>query len=70
MSEPVSEFVSPPEHLGRVRRDAQQLAETLMAAADAGVSNALILPQLVLIFRQVFGEMPTGFQVPGMEPSP
>lgn len=58
--------LTPAEHLERVRRDTTALAETLREASDAGVSHALILPQLVLVFRQAFGEMPAGFTIPGM----
>ena len=54
------------EHLDAVKRDATALAETLRDAADAGVSHALILPQLVLVFREAFGEMPAGFTLPGL----
>jgi hypothetical protein len=41
-----------------IRREAASLAETLRNASDAGVSHALILPQLILVFREAFGEMP------------
>lgn len=58
--------LTPQQHLEQVRRDATALAETLRDASDAGVSHALILPQLVLVFRQAFGEMPAGFTIPGM----
>jgi hypothetical protein len=49
-----------------VKEDAKRLAETLRDASDAGVSHALILPQLMLVFREAFGAMPPGFQLPGM----
>lgn len=55
------------EWIDEVRDDATRLAGTLKAASDAGVSHALILPQLVLVFREVFGEMPAGFTLPGMQ---
>jgi hypothetical protein len=58
--------LTPQQHLEAVNRDATRLAETLVAANDAGVSHALILPQLVLVFRTAFGEMPAGFTIPGM----
>lgn len=58
--------LSPQEHLAAVRRDATVLANTLRDASDAGLSHAVILPQLVLVFRQAFGEMPAGFTIPGM----
>lgn len=54
------------EHLDAVKRDTDRLAATLREAADAGVSHALILPQLVLAFREAFGEMPAGFSIPGV----
>lgn len=54
------------KYIEHVKHDATKLAETLRMASDAGVSNALILPQLVLVFREVFGEMPAGFTLPGM----
>lgn len=53
-------------HLALVEERAKLLAETLREAADAGVSHALILPRLVLVFREAFGEMPPG--IPGLEP--
>lgn len=52
------------DHVERVKSDARQLAESLLRANDAGVSHALILPQLMLVFREVFGEMPAGFTLP------
>lgn len=52
--------------IARVRGDTTRLAETLKEASDAGVSHALILPQLVLVFRESFGEMPQGFTLPGV----
>jgi len=54
------------EHLDRIRTDTARLSQTLKDASDAGVSPALILPQLVLVFREAFGEMPPGFTLPGM----
>ena len=54
------------EWLDKVKDDATQLASTLRDASDAGVSHALVLPQLVLVFREVFGEMPAGLSIPGM----
>lgn len=58
--------LTPQEHLDAVKRDAATLAVTLRDASDAGVSHALILPQLVLVFREAFGEMPAGFSLPGV----
>lgn len=54
------------DRVERVKRAAEVLAGELRDATDAGVSHAVILPQLVLVFRQVFGEMPAGFTIPGM----
>lgn len=54
------------EHLDAVKRDTERLCVTLREAQDAGVSHALILPQLVLAFRESFGEMPPGFAIPGL----
>jgi hypothetical protein len=62
----VNAVLTPQQHLDAVKRDAAALAETLRDASDAGVSHALILPQLVLVFREAFGEMPPGFTLPGM----
>lgn len=45
-------------YIEQVRSQAAELAETLRDAVEAGVSHALILPQLVLVFRDAFGEMP------------
>jgi len=69
MSEPetqVAEGKTAGDYIEEVKRDATRLANTLREASDAGVSHALILPQLVLVFREVFGEMPAGFTIPGM----
>lgn len=54
------------EWLEQVKTDTAKLATTLQAASEAGVSHALILPQLLLVFREAFGEMPPGFTLPGM----
>jgi hypothetical protein len=56
-------------YIERVKADATALAETLREASDAGVPTALILPQLVLVFRTSFGEMPAGFTIPGLAAS-
>lgn len=58
------------EHVAAIRATATQLAEQLRGATDAGVSHAVILPQLVLVFREVFGEMPAGLSIPGMPQIP
>jgi hypothetical protein len=53
--------MTPDEHLAQVKADADRLAATLVAASDAGVSQALLIPQLVLAFREAFGsEIPPG----------
>jgi hypothetical protein len=57
------------EWLALVDTRATELAGALRDASDAGVSHALILPRLMLVFRQVFGEPPAGFVLPGMPPS-
>lgn len=49
-----------------IRAKATDLAEALRLATDRGVSHAIVLPQLVLVFRQVFGEMPAGMQMPDL----
>lgn len=61
--------MSADEYLERVKRDASTLAVTLREASDAGVSHALILPQLMLVFREAFGELPAGMSFPGMPPT-
>lgn len=50
--------LTPQEHLELVKESANELATRLRAASDAGVSPALILPQLMLIFRSSFGAPP------------
>jgi hypothetical protein len=45
------------EHVQRVRERAQQLIEALNQAADAGVSQATLLPELVAVFQEA-GMMP------------
>lgn len=55
---------TPAELVADVERDARTLAESLKAANEAGVSPALILPRLVLVFREA-GMMPEGFTLPG-----
>lgn len=61
MSEPADRLLTPEiqaEYVERVRREGAAFAELLRDASDAGVSHMIILPQLVLVFRQAFGEMP------------
>lgn len=62
--------MTPQEHLDLVKRNATQLAESLRDASDAGVSHALILPQLIIVFREAFGEMPPNLaaQLAGLTP--
>lgn len=62
----IARELTPAEHLQAVKRNADVLAASLVAASDAGVSQAVILPQLMLAFRQAFGEMPAGFKFPGV----
>lgn len=50
--------MTPEERLNDVKVKAEALAVALRDASDAGVSHALVLPQLVLVFREAFGEMP------------
>lgn len=45
-------------HLDDVKAKASALAVALRDASDAGVPHGLVLPQLVLVFREAFGEMP------------
>ena len=58
--------LSQAERIARIRAHAQQLAGELRDATDAGVSHAIILPQLMLVFREVFGELPAGMAIPGL----
>lgn len=62
MAPPVE--LSPAEHVDRIDGAARELAGYLRTATDEGVSPALILPRLVLVFREVFGSMPP--EVAGM----
>lgn len=62
MAEPVPAPLTQQQHLEKIRADCGALATTLQEASDAGISHALILPQLVLVFRRAFGEMPAGLQ--------
>ncbi len=54
------------EWLAAIEEHTLALATLLRDASDAGVSHALVLPRLVLVFRQSFGEPPAGFVVPGL----
>lgn len=42
----------------------EDFARRLTAAQDAGVSNAVLLPRMMLAFRRAFGEPPPGFSLP------
>jgi hypothetical protein len=66
MSDPMLTPAIQQEFLERVKADAATLAVSLREATDAGVKPMLIMPQLVLVFREAFGEMPPGFAMPGM----
>lgn len=50
--------MTPAEHVANVRAKADDLADALVAATNDGVSHPLILPQLVLAFREKFGGEP------------
>lgn len=39
------------EHVGLVREKAEQLSAALVAATEAGVSPALIMPELMAVFK-------------------
>lgn len=54
------------EHVDKIRFYGERLAGALTDATEAGVSQALILPQLVLIFRTNFGAIPPGISIPGV----
>jgi len=53
--------------LNRIDTQARELAITLRDASDAGVPHALVLPRLMLVFRETFGAMPEGFSIPGVQ---
>lgn len=48
------------QHIERIKAMAHALADALRDASDAGVSHAVIVPQLVVVFKQSFGEPPPG----------
>lgn len=54
----MSEPLSAAEHVEAVKAHGQVFFAALRDASDAGVSHAILLPQLVLVYRQVFGSMP------------
>lgn len=54
------------EHLQRIDTAAAELAAALKDALDADVGQALVLPRLMLAFRQSFGDLPAGIVLPGM----
>ena len=53
-------------HLARVKEQADMFAVTLRDAADAGVPQAVIIPQLMLAFQAAFGKLPAGLTIPGL----
>ncbi len=52
------------EHIARLRDDVAAFALHLTEAQAAGVSHALIIPQLMVAFRESFGELPAGTVLP------
>lgn len=62
-AEPV---VSDEERVRELEELVAHFAERLTAAQEAGVSQALLLPRLMLAFRQSFGEPPAGFALPAL----
>ena len=42
-------------HIAAIRGRAAELASALKAAHEAGVPPGIVIPQLVLVFREVFG---------------
>jgi len=57
--------LAPEERVARLEELVGEFARELTAAQDAGVSHAILLPRLMLAFRQHFGEPPPGFALPG-----
>jgi hypothetical protein len=49
--------VSEAAHLAAVKRDAQTLAASLLAANEAGVAPALVVPTLIGVFREAWGPL-------------
>ena len=55
----MSEGMTEEGHVEAVTGAAQQLAERLQEATEAGVSKAVLLPALITVFREA-GMMPAG----------
>lgn len=53
------------EHVEACRDSAQQLADDLKAAGDAGVPPIMLIPTLIGVFREA-GMMPEGFTIPNL----
>ena len=51
--------MTPEAHIAAIREAAQHLAEAITAATAADVSQALILPELLAVFRES-GLVPDG----------
>lgn len=51
------------EHVAQVVADAERLGESLTAAVDAGVSQAILLPQLIAVMRR-YNLLPAGMRLP------
>lgn len=49
----------PIDHIETIKAKARDLADALVAAKTAGVSEALILPELITVFRDA-GVIPDG----------
>jgi len=49
--------VTAEEHIELLERDVAEFARHLNAAQEAGVSHALIIPRLMLAYRNAFGEV-------------
>lgn len=64
ISEAVPECFTVEEHVGRLEADIETFAVHLTEAQAAGVSQAIVLPRLLLAFRRSFGELPVGFAMP------
>jgi len=53
------------ELVKKCEQDARSLAESVHAAADAGVPYVVLLPALITVFREM-GMMPDGMAIPGL----
>jgi hypothetical protein len=45
-------------YVEKVKAEAGALAETLREAIEMGTSHAIILPELLMVFRDAWGTMP------------